>query len=451
MCIDLRKLFDRENISEILAFSGPVFVEQATIVVMALITSVLISNLGAAQISGVNLVETLNNLVQQVFLSIGLGVTVVVAQLRGKGDNDLTGEAASQGILSALALAVLMLLMFFLFSKQILGLIMGDAEPAIYESGYTYLMCSALSYPFLAIYFTCGAAIRGSGYPRISLISTVITNVLYALLAFIFIRGMGMGVLGAGIALIICRAVGCGVGVYLLKAGTPALHLTRVFPKRVNWQLQRPLLLIGIPSCIENVLFLGGRLATQTYAIPFGTSAMAVNSISNSISNLINLPGATASAAIVPVVGKCVGENDTKKARGMTILFLLLLTGTQIVVSAAMYLFAAPIAGVFSDDLEIIKGIVLITSTAYLAQALIWPASFILPAAMRSAGDVRYTTVVSTVSMLGLRITFGYLLSHVMGLGVLGIWLGMYIDWAFRGILFAIRYRGDKWLSKKVV
>ena len=35
--------------------------------------------------------------------------------------------------------------------------------------------------------------------------------------------------------------------------------------------------------------------------------------------------------------------------------------------------------------------------------------------------------------------------------GSSGVWIGMYVDWVFRSLLFVIRYKRGKWLNKRVV
>jgi Na+-driven multidrug efflux pump len=64
---------------------------------------------------------------------------------------------------------------------------------------------------------------------------------------------------------------------------------------------------------------------------------------------------------------------------------------------------------------------------------------------------MKYTTAISIFSMLFLRMTVGYYLAIILGFGVFGIWIGMYADWSFRGILFSIRYLKGKWLHREII
>ena len=71
-----------------------------------------------------------------------------------------------------------------------------------------------------------------------------------------------------------------------------------------------------------------------------------------------------------------------------------------------------------------------------------------LPAGLKGARDARYTMYVSMFSMWGARVVVGYLLGIELGMGVTGVWLGMFLDWTVRGIFFWWRLNSGKWLNR---
>jgi Na+-driven multidrug efflux pump len=86
-----------------------------------------------------------------------------------------------------------------------------------------------------------------------------------------------------------------------------------------------------------------------------------------------------------------------------------------------------------------------------IAQPLLWSSSFITPAGLRGAGDIRYTMAVSIVSMWILRIGFGYVFAVILPWGVLGVWIAMYVDWIGRSIYFIRRMSRQEWLNRAIV
>jgi Na+-driven multidrug efflux pump len=59
--------------------------------------------------------------------------------------------------------------------------------------------------------------------------------------------------------------------------------------------------------------------------------------------------------------------------------------------------------------------------------------------------------IISTVSMWIFRVGASYILGKNLGLGVFGVWVAMIIDWAFRSLLFGIRYFSGKWKKHALV
>ena len=46
------------------------------------------------------------------------------------------------------------------------------------------------------------------------------------------------------------------------------------------------------------------------------------------------------------------------------------------------------------------------------------------------------------------RVGSSYIFGVVLGMGVLGVWIGMFVDWAARSLCFVIRFVSGKWLER---
>ena len=69
---------------------------------------------------------------------------------------------------------------------------------------------------------------------------------------------------------------------------------------------------------------------------------------------------------------------------------------------------------------------------------LLWPLSFVMPNALRAGGDVKFTLAVSVFSMWVFRIVFSYIFGGTMGLGAIGVWIAMVMDWLFRSVMYVV-------------
>lgn len=69
---------------------------------------------------------------------------------------------------------------------------------------------------------------------------------------------------------------------------------------------------------------------------------------------------------------------------------------------------------------------------------------------LRGAGDVRYTAFTSAISVAVVRPIISYIAAYAMGLGITGIWIGVFGDQFIRLILTGMRFRSGKWMTKKI-
>ncbi|MBQ4596143.1 MAG: MATE family efflux transporter, partial [Firmicutes bacterium] len=70
---------------------------------------------------------------------------------------------------------------------------------------------------------------------------------------------------------------------------------------------------------------------------------------------------------------------------------------------------------------------------------------------LRAAGDVTFTMIVCVVSMWLFRIGCAYFMGQFLGMGLIGVWVAMIIDWAVRTVFFIARYKSGKWKKGAVV
>lgn len=259
-----------------------------------------------------------------------------------------------------------------------------------------------------------------------------------------------MGVAGAAIATVISRIVGSFLLLGMAHQKRYEVHVSGLYRVRPHWQMIRRILYIGIPTGLENGIFQLGKLIVLSLISSFGTASIMANSVGSMICQFMILPGVATSLAIVTVVGQCIGAGEVKQARYYTNRLILLSTIMMAVVSAGIVLLRPFLLGLYNMSPEAYKIANTLIIWHFIA-GLIWPLSFNLPNALRAAGDVKYTMVIGMLSMWIFRVGSSYLLGGMLGYGVYGVWLAMFLDWFVRVICLLIRYHGDKWHQKKLV
>ena len=198
-------------------------------------------------------------------------------------------------------------------------------------------------------------------------------------------------------------------------------------------------------------MFQVGKLLVSSLTATFGTAAIAANAVANSIAGFANIPGIAIGLAMVTVIGRCIGAGEKEQAKYYSKRLMGLAYLGMAASNVTLLLGVRPLTSCFRLSAEAYGITVeLLTVFAVLAM-LIWPLSFALPNVLRAAGDARYTMGVSVFSMWVFRVASSYFFAGTLGLGVMGVWIGMYVDWVFRSLFFILRYQSGRWLEKRVV
>lgn len=121
------------------------------------------------------------------------------------------------------------------------------------------------------------------------------------------------------------------------------------------------------------------------------------------------------------------------------------------VICVLMMIFIDPILNIYQLSADTMSTARILLLSDFACVILFWAISFVLPNALRAAGDVRFTMTVSMLSMWLCRVAASYVFAQFFQLGVLGVWIAMYLDWVVRDIAFVGRFIRGKWLTKKVV
>ena len=443
-----RTLFWRE----ITPLAVPIFIENLCVMLMGVLSTFLVSWLGKEAMAGVGLADSFNIIIISFFAAIDLGTTVVVAFSLAKRNGKRARAATRQSLALMTVLSLVLVFAIELWGHLIIDLIAGGAEPKVKELALSYLQTSAWSYPAAAIALIGSGALRGAGNTKIPMLINGGMNILNIVISSVLIYGAfsweGLGFVGAGLGLTISRYIGAIGVIYVLMIGFNAslkISLPSYF-RRWDLKILMEVLGIGVPASIESVLFNGGKLLTQVFVAGMGTDAIAGNFIAFSIASLINLPGNALGSASTIITGTRLGRNQVYQAeRQIRHVFWL-----ASLCLCALAFMTVPLSGVLARFYTRDPDVISVTQHLIWLNAAfmpIWAASWVLPAGLKGARDARYTMYVSMFSMWGARVVVGYVLGFMLGMGVVGVWLGMFLDWAVRGACFWWRLKSGKWLD----
>lgn len=415
----------------------PVFIEQLLSVAIGVVNTMMVSGVGAYAVSAVGIVDSINFVTMNLFVAVSTGATVVIAQNLGADNKSEATKTAAQSITAVLILSTLSGLMLYIFSGEIINFLFGNAEQLVKASAKTYLICSAIAYPFIGMFNIFTGILRANNNFRASMFAAVAANIINLFVGAIFIFHFHLGVLGAGIGLICARVFGSLILTYPLFK-SPIINISKESYK-ITVKILKPVLYIGIPAGLDSLVFNGGKLLVQTLVASLGTASLAANSIASSLNSIINIPGSAVAIISVTVIGCYAGaglkDELNKMIKKLNLFAMILLSA----VSLAFLPFASHFLRLYSPTPDVLKMALHITYLTLACIPIFWSAAFIVPSCLRSTGDVVYITVVSILSMWLVRVFGGYLLIKYTSLGIMGIWIAWCFDWVTRGVPFYSR------------
>ena len=439
--------------SALLRLIIPLVIEQLLLMTVGMADTVMVTTSGEAAVSGVSLVDNINNLIIQVFSALSTGGAVVVSQYLGRQDVDNAKSAAKQLLYAMTALSVLLMAAALLFRQHILALIFGHVEADVMASALVYFLLTAAAYPFMGVYNAGAALFRAMGNSKVSMFCSLIINIINIAVNAVFIYGFHMGAAGAGIGTLVSRVAAAVIIMVLLNHPGHAIHVEGLLRFEFRGAIVKRILFIGIPNGLENGMFQAGKLTVLNLITTFGTSAVAANAIANSIAGVVNVPGQALGLAIITVIGQCMGAGETGQAARYTRYLVGASYLCMIAMSTVMFFTADSLVTLFNLTPQACAMAAQVLRVCAVGNMLFWPMSFTLPNSLRAAGDAVFTMGVSLCSMFACRVALSYVFACSWGLdlGLPGVWLAMVADWVVRAACFLVRYLRGKWRRIQVI
>lgn len=449
----LEKYLSGEGIDfrHVFAIIIPIFVDQAFIICLNMFNTAMISSSGPAAVSAVNMVDSLNIFILNVFIAVSTGGTVIVAQYKGFGDEKMVSRAASSAVSAVGIIGIVVGAILIISHNGVLALLFGGAEQAVFSNARIYLIGCAISYPFFAIFEAVCGALRGVGDTKSSMWLSMFMNLSYLGLNFLFINVFHMGIIGMAISINVARMAGMLAAlIYMLKYNRSlAVKIKSLF--KIDFPVARKIFSVGLPFAAEQMFFNGGKLLTQTFIVQLGTLSMTINAICGSMTMLFQIGANALSLSLITVVGQCMGRKNVADARKFIKSFLVMGSISFAIGAACLLPMFPHIVKLFSPPPEIISTVFTIVLMTGLVQPFLWSISFITPSALRAAGDSRFTSITSMLTMWLFRVVLGYVLGIVLKFGIIGVWIAMLSEWAIRGTIFLIRFKGKKWCKHNLI
>ena len=442
------QLFSNQALRSLLI---PLLIELTLTLAVGMIDSVMVASAGEAAVSGVSLVDTVMQLLIHVFQALATGGAVVAGQYIGHREKDKAQEAAGQLIWFSGLFSLLVAILFFSGHSLILKLLYGKITREVYGFADIYLIITACSIPAIAVFEAGAAVFRTMGNARVTMEISMLMNGINAVLNAVFIYGFHMATKGAALATLIARVIAAVVITVLLLNQNLELHLNRTIRYRFNAKMVGDILRIGVPNGVENGMFQLGKVIVVSLVAGLGTAEITAHAVTQTIANVQVIPGMAVNTAAITVISYCVGAGDNELVRYYNRKLQLISYGALFVTIGLSIIFLPGILSLYGLSEITAKMTTVCILIHGIGAIFLWTPTFVLPAVLRAAGDVKFAMILSVCSMWIFRIGFAHFAVNFFHWGVPGVWVAMIVDWIFRSIVFVFRFRSGKWQGKGVV
>ncbi|BCC05399.1 MULTISPECIES: MATE family efflux transporter [Bacillus cereus group] len=385
-------------------------------------------------------------------IGIGSGSSILIGQAFGAKNEDRLKAIVGTTLTFTFIIGVVLAIVGSIFAMDIMRL-MGTPENII-EISVHYARILFISMPVLFLYFAYTTFMRGTGDSKTPfyflIVSTALNMILLPILIFGWLGAPKLDVYGAAYVSVISTVITFIVMLVYLKKKNHPLQLDSTVRKylRMDWDLLKLLLRLGIPASINMILVSLSEIAVIAFVNRYGSDATAAYGVVNQVASYVQMPAVSLGITVSIFAAQSIGANQFDRLQKVVKAGIIMNYVIGGVLISLIYLFSRDILSLFltsQTTIEIAHSLVMITLWSYL----IFGHAQIISATMRASGTVLWPTVIGVVSIWLVEVPVAYYLSYHTSLGIEGIWIG-YPAAFIVSLILQYAYYKLSWQKKRI-
>lgn len=436
---------NRDMLSRLFRMALPATAEAVLLSLVSLVDTIMVSNLGTYAITAVGLTTQPRMLFMSFYWAVTFATSAIIARRHGEDDR----ENANRTLKCALIIIVLMSAAFgviaVLFGGELVRLVGAKPDTQEYAAEYFRIVvgCSFFS----AVSMTMNAAQRGIGNTKITLRTNIVSNLVNLCGNFLLIEGRfgfpALGVRGAAVATVAGTVVAFVMSTASLLPKDSFVHLRyKLTGALFNRQTTGAMWKIGSGALWERLTVRVGFILFAVIVASLGTDEFAVYQIGMNVMTISFSFGDGLSVAAIALVGFSLGQRRSDLAKvyvkccqRIGFIISIVLSALYVFLGKQIYMLFSKDPYIYNSGQQVMRVLCVIV--------VIQISVVIYMAALRAAGDTRFTSLVSWATLL--RPAVCYLLCVVFEVGLYGAFVGIAVDQLLRLILVVSRFSKGKW------
>lgn len=386
---------------------------------------------GELALGGIGAVTSTYSMFVMVIVGFTSGLSVLVAQRFGMGRTEEIKYILSSFSLVLGGIYLAVCAFGAVFVEEILLFL--DTPANIFQNAEDYLRIMFTGIPFLALYNTCCAVLRGLGDSKAPFASVMVCCVINVFLDLIFIAGLRMGTAGAAIATVLSQIV---MTVYILWYAAKKYPFLRpgrgMFRRDTAGEGTR----FGIPPAIQSGATSFGNILLQRFMNGFGDQTVAAITTAYRVDSVLLLPIINFGSGIATVVGQNIGAGRPERARKALKTGAAMIVGISLLLTLLIVLAGKALIGMFGltpESVEIGQAFFIRLASFYVVYGL----AMAVRGYLEGLGDMTFSGAAGVVALL-VRIATSYALVGVFGRMVIAY--AEAISWLVLLGLYLLRY-----------
>jgi putative MATE family efflux protein len=409
-----------------------------------------VSGLGSNAIATVGLTESMLTLVFAIAMGVSMSTTAMVARRIGEHDSRGATVAATQAILLASFLAVVIGVPGYWLAPRLLQWMGAPAN--LVETGQRYTALILGGSITVMLLFMNNAIFRGAGDAALAMRVLWASNLINIVLDPCLIFGWGpfprLGITGAAVATVIGRGCGVVYQLWLLFTNQSRVGLSWN-DLRLDVPVIRSLVRVSITGVMQFAVAHTSWIFLVRIISAFGSVAVAGYTVGIRVFAFAILPSWGLSGAAATMVGQNLGAKRPDRAERAVWLTGFYNVVILAAVALAFILVPEPIVRLFSSDPEVVAVAVdclRIISYGNLAYAY----GMVMVQAFNGAGDTVTPTLVNIFGFWMCEIPLAWALAIPAGYGVAGVFASIPIAEGLVTVISLIVFRRGKWKQRVI-
>lgn len=436
----------------LVAFSLPLLLGNVLQALYNTVDSIWVGQfVGAAALGAVSASFPIIMFLVALLMGVSMASTVLVSQFAGARQYNMVRKTIANSLtLAALGSAVVTVVGFAL-SERMLALLNVPLE--IRPMALSYLKVHFLGTLFMTGYIFVSAILQGLGDSKTPVKFLALAVVLNLVLDPFFIVGIGplppLGVAGAAIATVISHAVSFILAIWYLGRDGKLLDL-RGFRLRLDKELTRKTLVVGLPSGVQQTIVSLGIMAMSSIVNSFGTAVVAAFGAASRLDQFAMMPAQSLALATSTVAGQNIGARKYGRVKQVLIWACLIAASIALAVTGIAQFTPRILMRLFTSDEEVLRlgaEYLRIVSIGYVAFSLM----FIFNSLVRGAGDTVPGMFFSALNLWVVRVPLARWLSSMPQLGSRGIWIATAVSSYVGATISVIYYATGRWKRIRLV